>query len=175
MKKIHNEIDVIHGDITKLNVDAIVNAANNTLLGGGGVDGAIHRVAGPGLLEECRELRGCDTGDAKITRGYNLPARYVIHTVGPVYNDGKHGEPELLFSCYYKSLELARKYNLHTIAFPFISTGVYGYPKREAAKISLKAINKFFTDNPDYQTEVILVCFSESDKLLYEKLLDEHK
>lgn len=163
-------IEIIRGDITRLEVDVIVNAANKTLLGGGGVDGAIHRAAGPELLEECRKLHGCPTGEAKITGGYLLPARYVIHTVGPVYRDGKHGEAELLASCYRNSLQLAITHNVQTIAFPCISTGVYRYPKPEAAGIALREIRRFLNAHPDFR-KVIIVCFENTDYEIYRSIV----
>lgn len=154
------------GDITELKVDAIVNAANSSLLGGGGVDGCIHRAAGPQLLEECRTLNGCETGDAKITGGYNLPAKHVIHTVGPIYS-GSSSDPEMLRSCYWNSLEVAKANDLHSIAFPGISTGVYGYPKKEAAQIALKTVKDWLEANAGYDIEVTFVHFSEEDHQIY--------
>lgn len=161
------------GDITELKVDAIVNAANNSLLGGGGVNGAIHRAAGPKLLEECRKLKGCETGDAKITAGYELKAEYVIHTVGPIYKAGDLYCENLLKSCYYKSLELAKKYDIHTIAFPAISTGAYGYPIDEAAVVALTTIAKWLSENPDYGMSVIMVCYDQKMRDGYQRVIDE--
>lgn len=164
-----SHLEITQGDITKLAVDAIVNAANETLLGGGGVDGAIHKAAGPQLLEECRGLGGCSTGDAKITQGYRLPARHVIHTVGPVWRGGKHNEKTLLKSCYQRSLEIARDNNLKTIAFPCISTGVYRFPKDKAARISVSTVQKCLKEMPNIK-KIIFVCFSAEDLQIYEKL-----
>jgi O-acetyl-ADP-ribose deacetylase (regulator of RNase III) len=164
------KIELVETDITTLAVDAIVNAANNSLLGGGGVDGAIHRAAGPALLEECRTLNGCATGDAKITKGYDLPARYVIHTVGPVWKDGNSNEEELLSSCYQRCLELARENGLQTLAFPAVSTGVYGFPKKLAAIIAVREINKALSHNSKL-TKVQLVCFNRDTRIAYEEAL----
>ena len=163
-------MELIQGDITKLEVDAIVNAANTSLLGGGGVDGAIHRAAGKELLAECLTLGGCATGDAKITKGYNLPARFVIHTVGPVWNGGKSGEPEKLASCYRRSLELAVQNRIRTIAFPNISTGVYGYPKNEAATLAISTVKEFLEKHSEIQ-QVIFCAFDEENYRIYKNLL----
>ncbi len=154
-------IETLVGDITKLDVDAIVNAANSSLLGGGGVDGAIHRAAGPELVQECRLLGGCKTGEAKITKGYRLPARHVIHTVGPVWHGGRDGEPELLASCYETSLRLAAENGCKTVAFPAISTGIYGYPADLAAGIAVQTVRRVLKELPDIEG-VTLVAFNET-------------
>ncbi|OYR88824.1 O-acetyl-ADP-ribose deacetylase [Lactobacillus taiwanensis] len=165
-----SDLQVIQADITKLKVDAIVNAANRTLLGGGGVDGAIHRAAGPELLAECRTLHGCDTGEAKITKGYNLPAKYVIHTVGPVYNlNFAQQNAELLVSCYKNSLNLAKEYDLHSIAFSCISTGVYGYPKVDAAKIAVETTRSWLKQQK-FNIKVYFCVFDSENKAIYNKL-----
>jgi O-acetyl-ADP-ribose deacetylase (regulator of RNase III) len=163
-------LEVIRGDITALPVDAIVNAANSSLLGGGGVDGAIHRKAGPELLQECRMLGGCSTGDAKITKGYRLLARYVIHAVGPVWQGGTRGEEELLASCYRRSLELAEQHALASIAFPAISTGIYGYPKRQAAKTAVDAVNDALP-NLIAVRHIVFCCFDEETADIYRALM----
>ena len=163
-------ITAIRADITTLAVDAIVNAANGSLLGGGGVDGAIHLAAGPELLHECRLLGGCPTGEARITRAYRLPAAYVIHTVGPVWRGGTHGEPELLASCYRQSIDLAASAGLRSIAFPGISTGIYGYPVELAARTALASVRGKLAEHPGIE-EVIFCCFSDADLLVYQALL----
>src|SRR6266566_1801191 len=170
MKNPDSRIQIVHGDITKLDVDAIVNAANSTLLGGGGVDGAIHRAAGTELLAECRTLGGCEPGRAKITRGYRLPARFVIHTVGPIWKGGKHGEPETLANCYRNSLELAAENGIKTIAFPAISCGAYGYPIQAAAQIALKTTREFLAST-DKIDKVIFVLWDEDICEVYRQLL----
>lgn len=160
----------IQADITTLNVDAIVNAANQSLLGGGGVDGAIHRAAGPGLLAECRALDGCATGDAKLTKGYMLPAKFVIHTVGPVWSGGKSGEPEQLANCYRRSLEIVQGYDIHSIAFPSISTGVYGYPIDLAADVAVRTARESLAVSSS-AIEVTFCCFSRNDLEVYQAAL----
>jgi len=167
------DIVLLVGDITKEKVDAIVNAANESLLGGGGVDGAIHRVAGSQLLEECRTLGGCDTGDAKITKGYKLPARHIIHTVGPIYQDGEHGESGLLASCYRKSLEIATQHGLESIAFPAISTGIYGYPKEDAGKVVHDTVIDFMRTQRTSLKEIRFVLFSPEDYQIYDRMFTE--
>jgi O-acetyl-ADP-ribose deacetylase (regulator of RNase III) len=165
-----SRIQIIQGDITRLHVEAIVNAANESLLGGGGVDGAIHRAAGPALLAECRKFGGCPTGQAKITAGHNLPARHIIHTVGPIYDGGGCGEVELLASCYHESLRLAADNNLHSIAFPCISTGVYSYPKPEACRTALSTVTQWLAAH-DLPETVTFCCFEREDTELYRAAL----
>ncbi|MCF7912995.1 MAG: O-acetyl-ADP-ribose deacetylase [Candidatus Cloacimonetes bacterium] len=164
------EIIIYRGDITELDVIAIVNAAKRSLLGGGGVDGAIHRAAGRRLLQECRSLGGCQTGEAKITFGYDLRADYVIHTVGPVWQGGSDQEAELLAACYKNSLLIASEKGIHSIAFPAISTGVYGYPKKQAARIAIETVKVFMSEHK-VPAKVIFVCFSEQDEIIYQELL----
>lgn len=167
-----NNVEVIKGDITALDVDAIVNAANSTLLGGGGVDGAIHRAAGPELLSECEQLNGCNMGEAKITKGYNLKAKYIIHTVGPVWCGGCRDEHSFLASCYQSSLRIAREKKIKTIAFPGISTGIYGFPKDLAALIAINETKRFLMKNSNPQ-KVIFVAFDDESYETYRKLLDQ--
>jgi O-acetyl-ADP-ribose deacetylase (regulator of RNase III) len=165
-------MEILQGDITRMDVDAIVNAANTSLLGGGGVDGAIHRAAGPQLLAECRTLGGCPTGEARITRGYNLPAAYVIHTVGPVWHGGDRGEDELLAGCYRNSLRLAAENGVATVAFPSISTGAYRFPIERACRIALREVSRFLQVNSSVR-KVCFVCFSEADLSAYRQALGE--
>jgi O-acetyl-ADP-ribose deacetylase len=164
------DIELLQGDITKLAVDVIVNAANCSLLGGGGVDGAIHRAAGPSLLEECRKFSGCQTGEAVITGGGNLPASHVIHTPGPVWNSGNSNEPELLAACYRNSMQLAQDHQLDSMAFPCISTGVYGYPKELAAEIAVKIVREWAED---YPRQVVFCVFGELDYKIYQRLIQD--
>jgi len=170
---VKTKIELLKGDITQVQVDVIVNAANTTLLGGGGVDGAIHRAAGPKLLLECMKLFGCETGKAKITKGYSLRARYVIHTPGPVWRGGKNNERELLASCYRNSMTLAKEYSLRTVAFPSISTGVYSFPINEASKISYNTVKTFLEENPDSFDKVIFVLFSDEAFDVYRGFVKE--
>ena len=167
-----DRLEIVEGDITRLQVDAIVNAANTSLLGGGGVDGAIHRAAGPGLLEECRKLGGCPTGEARITGGYRLPARWVIHTVGPIWRGGDQGEDDLLGNCYRNSLALAEQQGIRTIAFPAISTGAYGFPRERAARIAVNQVKSFLEHNTTLE-RVILVAFGGATYETYRKTVEE--
>jgi len=164
-------IEIFHGDITTLSVDAIVNAANSSLLGGGGVDGAIHRAAGPGLLQECKSLGGCLTGEAKITSGYNLPAKFVIHTVGPVWKGGNNNEEELLANCYRSCLRIAENMKLKSLAFPNISTGVYGFPKERAASVAIREVKDFFSKDRKIE-KIIFAIFDTENLKIYKELLD---
>ncbi len=165
-------MEIMQGDIVRMEVDAVVNAANRSLLGGGGVDGAIHRAAGPRLLEECRTLEGCETGEAKLTRGYDLPARYVIHTVGPIWQGGDRDEEELLARCYRNSMDLAAREGIRTLAFPSISTGAYRFPLERACRIALREVRDSLRDHPEIE-KVFFVCFGEDDRKEYEKVFRE--
>lgn len=172
LRKVGNaHIEVVQGDITREDVDGIVNAANSTLLGGGGVDGAIHRAGGPAILAECRRLGGCETGDAKVTTGGNLPARHVIHTVGPVYRNGRQGEPELLASCYRRSLEVAREHGLRSVSFPAVSCGAYGYPLNEAARIAVDTVVRELREHGGIEL-VRFVMFTGDVRAAFEEALD---
>ena len=166
-----NRIEILKGDITTAEVDAIVNAANKSLLGGGGVDGAIHRAAGPGLTEECRSLHGCGTGEAKVTSGYNLLAKFVIHTVGPIWTGGGQNEDEQLASCYLNSLRIASNMKIKTIAFPNISTGAYGYPKEKAAAVAVSQVKKYLEENEDIE-KVYFMIFDDENMEIYKRLLN---
>ena len=174
LHKAYNSISILQCDITKLPYDCIVNAANRTLLGGGGVDGAIHRAAGPELRAECRTLGGCDTGEAKITQGYRLPAKYVIHTVGPVYS-GKLEDARLLVQCYTNSLELAAKHGIHTIAFPAISTGAYRYPLEDATRLAIRAVSTWLSEHPDCNITVTFACYDQNTANVYAHWLAFYK
>ena len=169
-EKVKNQIQVVQGDITKLDCDGIVNAANRSLLGGGGVDGAIHRAAGPELLAECRTLHGCRTGEAKITKGYRLKAKYIIHTVGPIYS-GTAEDAAQLADCYRNSLNLAKEHDVHSIAFPAISTGVYGYPLEDATEIAVKTVAQWLEAHADYAMQVIFCCFDARTERVYQARL----
>ena len=169
-EKVKNQIQVVQGDITKLDCDGIVNAANRSLLGGGGVDGAIHRAAGPELLAECRTLHGCRTGEAKITKGYRLKAKYIIHTVGPIYS-GTAEDAAQLADCYRNSLNLAKEHDVHSIAFPAISTGVYGYPLEDATEIAVKTVVQWLEAHADYAMQVIFCCFDARTERVYQARL----
>lgn len=169
---LNKKIAVYQGDITKMGVDAIVNAANPSLLGGGGVDGAIHSAAGPQLLEECKELHGCPVGEAKITAGYNLPAPFVIHTVGPIWQGGNNGEEQKLRSCYRNSLRIALDYHLATVAFPAISTGVYGYPKQAAAQVAIDEVSQFIAKHPSFH-KIYFVAFDKETEQIYQQILQQ--
>ena len=170
-EKVKNQIQVVQGDITKLDCDGIVNAANRSLLGGGGVDGAIHRAAGPELLAECRTLHGCRTGEAKITKGYRLKAKYIIHTVGPIYS-GTAEDAAQLADCYRNSLDLAKEHEVHSIAFPAISTGVYGYPLEDATEIAVKTVAQWLEAHADYAMQVIFCCFDARTAQVYQTKME---